>query len=94
MLLMKNLLKTIQSVSIVCTYNAVMMSYSLYSYFSCFQLAQFLHSLVCLPFLLQLSIPGNAESVYISGLSMYGSWLDDSRSENPLTIMEDYLEQV
>ena len=25
---------------------------------------------------------------------MYGSWLDDSRSENPLTIMEDYLEQV
>ena len=35
-----------------------------------------------------------ASSLYPQALGLYGNWLAESKSENPTTIIEDYLEKV
>ena len=35
-----------------------------------------------------------ASVLYPQALGLYGNWLAESKSENPNTIMEDYLEKV
>ena len=55
----------------------------------------FSDSLLCTCTSLQMdSPPPEAAALYPSALSLYGSWLAESRSENPSIIMSDFMEKV